>query len=338
MEGARVKTPRPARGPFRAGDLVQLTDPKGRHYSLILEPNGRFHSHRGTIAHAAIMGLDEGSVVTSEGGVSYLALRPSMADFVLSMPRGAAIIYPKDASEILFRADIQPGHRVLEAGVGSGALSLWLLNALGPSGQLISVDRREDFADIARANVETFFHGPPECAWEIEVEDAADVLAQQPAHSIDRVVLDMLAPWECVEAAIGALVPGGVLLCYVATATQLSRVVEAIRATGATTVPEATESLVRSWHVEGLAVRPGHRMIGHTGFLTWARTLAPGQTLPAPVGKKAKPQYSDEDVEAWTPGAIGLRSEGDKKLRQLRRDANSRARRAHGEDQERADD
>jgi tRNA (adenine57-N1/adenine58-N1)-methyltransferase len=333
MEGASV-TPH---GVFAVGDLVQLTDAKGRHYSIILEKEGRFHSHRGVIPHSAIVGLAEGSVVNTEAGTGFLALRPSLADFVLSMPRGAAIIYPKDASEILFRADIRPGLRVLEAGVGSGALTLWLLSALGDHGQLISVDRREDFAHIARGNVETYFHGQPSTPWDLRVGEVNEVFRDLRPHSLDRVILDMLAPWECIDQALDALVPGGTLLCYVATVTQLSRVMESIRASGRTNSPEATESLVRSWHVDGLAVRPNHRMIGHTGFLAWARVLAPGVVTPTPIGKKAKPDYSDADVEAWTPGAVGLRTETEKKLRQLGKDALSRAKRASSPDDDVAD-
>lgn len=313
------------RGPFQFGDVVRLTDPKGRHHTIILEPDGRFHTHKGYITHADLVGVDDGSVVHTDQGVGYLALRPLLADFVLSMPRGAAIIYPKDASEILFRTDIQPGHTVVEAGVGSGALSLWLLNALGPEGTLVSVERRQEFADVAVGNVRTFFRGDPPASWDVRVGEFNEVLADWPEQSVDRVILDMLTPWECLEHSLRVLSSGGVLLVYVATVTQLSRVVEAMRESKQLTEPEATESMVRNWHVEGLAVRPEHRMIGHTGFLTWARKLSPGTELPVRAGKKNKPEYSDEDVEAWTPGAIGHRVETEKKLRELQKDATKRA-------------
>lgn len=316
---------------FDAGDVVRLTDPKGRHHTIILESGGAFHTHRGRVEHDSLIGADEGSVVHSDQGVAYLAFRPLLEDFVLSMPRGAAIIYPKDATQILQRADIAPGQRVLEAGLGSGALSLWLLRSLGETGELISVERREEFADIARDNVQTYFRGKPPGSWRVEIGDAAEVMSQMPEGSIDRIILDMLTPWECLEQALRLLRPGGIILGYVATVTQLSRFVEATRSSGLTTEPESTETLVRTWHVEGLAVRPDHRMIGHTAFLSWARKLNPGHELPRPIGKKAKPEYSEEDIEAWTPGALGRRVETDKKLRQLKRESAKRAAKTRSE-------
>ena len=313
---------------LRAGDMVRLTDPKGRHHSFVLESGSRFHSHKGAIAHDALIGLAEGSVVTTEQGVEYLVMRPLLEDYVLSMPRGAAIIYPKDATQILQRADIHPGQRVVEAGVGSGALSLWLHRVLGPEGTLVSVERREEFAAIARGNVETYYRGHPPARWDIRIGEFNDEVQALADHSVDRVILDMLAPWECLDQALRVLISGGVIICYVATVTQLSRVIEALRDTGMTTQPEAAETMARSWHVEGLAVRPDHRMIGHTGFLCWARRLAPGATLPVRAGKKAKPDYADQDVELWTPGAIGQREETAKKLRQLTRESGNRAKKA----------
>jgi tRNA (adenine57-N1/adenine58-N1)-methyltransferase len=242
------------------------------------------------------------------------------------MPRGAAIIYPKDAADIIQRADIGPGHRVVEAGVGSGALTLWLLRALAPDGHLTSIERRQEFADIASANVHTFFGDTTPAKWDLLVGDFVDVTAAMTPHTIDRIVLDMLAPWECVDASAQLLQPGGILIAYVATVTQLSRMAETLRATTRFTAPESTETLVRGWHVDGLAVRPDHRMIGHTGYLIWARAYAPGGTPPRTLTKKAKPDYSDEDVEAWTPGAVGLRQETDKKLRDLTKQARNRKR------------
>jgi len=313
---------------LQPGEMVRLTDPKGRHHSFVLESGGRFHSHKGAIAHDDLIGLPDGSVVATEQGVEYLVLRPLLEDYVLSMPRGAAIIYPKDATQILQRADIHPGQTVLEAGLGSGALSLWLHRVLGSTGTLVSVERREEFADIARGNVETYYGGQPPATWDIRIGEFSEVVAGLDDQSIDRVILDMLAPWECLDQALRVLVSGGVIVCYVATVTQLSRVIEAIRDTQLTTEPEAAEVMARSWHVDGLAVRPDHRMIGHTGFLCWARRLAPGASLPVRAGKKAKPEYSDEDVEIWTPGAIGQREETAKKLRQLTRESTKRANKA----------
>jgi tRNA (adenine57-N1/adenine58-N1)-methyltransferase len=309
-------------GPFRVGDRVQLTGPKGRMSTVTLREGGELHTHHGVLPHDVVIGAPDGSVVVNSGGHEYLALRPLLRDFVMSMPRGAAIVYPKDAAQILASADIFPGATVVEAGVGSGALSLWLLRAIGPSGRLLSFERREEFAQVAEANVETFLGQRP-AQWEVVVGDLAERLPEvTEPQSVVRVVLDMLAPWECIDGVAEALTPGGVVLCYIATATQLSRVAEYIRHTGLFTEPEATETMVRGWHVEGLAVRPDHRMVAHTGFLLTARRLAPG-AMPPDVRKRAlkKPSYSDIDVEEWTPGAVGDRQITDKNLRKRVRDA-----------------
>lgn len=318
--GARLQS-----GPFRLGDKVQLTGPKARMNTIILEEGKIFHTHRGTIAHDTLVGLPDGSVVTSNTGDEYLALRPLLTDFVMSMPRGAAIIYPKDAAQILALGDIFPGATVVEAGVGSGALSLWLLRGIGPTGTLKSFERREEFADIARGNVTSFLGEEPD-NWTVTVGDLVESLPSvtEPG-SVDRVVLDMLAPWECLDACATALRSGGVILCYIATVTQLSRVAEAIRATGMFTEPQSSETMIRGWHVEGLAVRPDHRMIAHTGFLLTARRLAPNTVLPELKRRASKKDFSDEDVELWTPGALGERGGSDKKLRKTVRVAQAGA-------------
>lgn len=308
-------------GPFRVGERVQLTGPKGRLHTVTLREDGELHTHHGVLAHRDIIGIPDGSVVVGSGGHEYLALRPLLRDFVMSMPRGAAIVYPKDAAQIVADADIFPGATVVEAGVGSGALALWLLRAIGPEGRLVSFERREDFAEVARANVATFLGEEPP-AWRVVVGDLGDELAQNLDNgTVDRVVLDMLAPWDCIDAVADALVPGGVVICYVATATQLSRVAEYIRGTGLFTDPEANETMVRGWHVEGLAVRPDHRMVAHTGFLLTARRLAPGAVLPERKRRASKTSYGDEDVELWTPGAVGDREITDKNLRKRVREA-----------------
>ena len=335
---------RQRRGPFAPGDQVQLTDPKGRKHLVLLAEGRTFHTHRGGLAHDDLIGAPEGTVVKSSAGTPYVALRPLLADFTLSMSRGAAVVYPKDAAQIIALADIFPGARVLEAGAGSGALSCWLLRSVGEDGLLVSYERRADFADIARANVERFF-GAPHPAWQLRVGDLMEVtggpadpaaqadagglailadepdaaglaaladepdaaaLAGQvfpnggpdhagPADSFDRVVLDMLAPWEFAHLAASALIPGGVLCCYVATVTQLSRTVESIREQGSFDEPMAWESLVRGWHVDGLAVRPEHRMVGHTGFLITARRLAQGITAPPRRRRPAKGSREESD-------------------------------------------
>ncbi len=263
--------------PFQPGELVQLTDPKGRHHTITLEAGKRFHTHKGSFDHDELIGQPEGSVVTSTGGTTFLALRPLLTDYVLSMPRGATVVYPKDAAQIIGMADIFPGARVLEAGVGSGALTMSLLRAVGPDGFVHSYERRADFADIARQNVKRYL-GEDHSPWQVTVGDLVESITDD---HVDRVVLDMLAPWECIEAVAGVMVPGGVLCCYVATTTQLSRTVETVRDSGWFTEPAAWETMMRTWHVEGLAVRPDHRMIGHTGFLMTARRMAPGVAPPA---------------------------------------------------------
>jgi tRNA (adenine57-N1/adenine58-N1)-methyltransferase len=263
------------RGPLQAGDQVQLTDPKGRMHTITLQPGAAFHSHKGILEHDTLIGGPEGVVVTI-GATQYLALRPLLSDFALSMPRGAQVVYPKDAGQIVQMADIFPGAHVVEAGVGSGALSMSLLRAVGDTGRLSSYERRADFAEIARANVERFFGGPHP-AWNVTVGDLQDALSET---DVDRVVLDMLAPWETLDAVAKALRPGGLVCCYVATTTQLSTTVEALRAHGSFTEPQSWESVVRGWHVEGLAVRPQHRMVGHTGFLCTSRRLADGVEPP----------------------------------------------------------
>ncbi len=340
---------RTQRGPFAAGDQVQLTDPKGRMHQIVLSAGGTFHTHRGSLSHDDLIGRPEGSVVTASSGTAYVALRPLLADYTLAMKRGATIVYPKDAAQILAYADVFPGARVLEAGAGSGALSCWLLRAIGPDGELVSFEARPDFAEIARENVRKYFGEVPawwrlvtgelsaavaldpaartsavyarlrhaaELADEAEAaedpeapedpEEAGEARDRAPgpmaepsgAPAFDRVVLDMLAPWENVAAAARVLIPGGLICCYVATTTQLSRVVEELRGHGGFFEPAAWETLYRGWHVDGLAVRPDHRMIAHTGFLVTARRLAAGVTAPARRRRPAKGAHP----EAAPPG------------------------------------
>lgn len=325
------------RGPLRLGERVQLTDPRGRLHTITLAEGATFHTHKGYFKHDDLVGAPEGCVVTGTGGVEYLALRPLMSDYVLSMPRGAAVVYPKDAGQIVAMADIYPGARVVEAGVGSGALTLSLLRAVGDGGSLHSIERREDFAAIARANVEAFFGGPHP-AWELTVGDLSDILPTvAPAASVDRIVLDMLAPWENLEAAAQALAPGGVLISYVATTTQLSRLAEGLRADGRFTEPQAWESLVRGWHLEGLAVRPEHRMVGHTGFLLTTRRMADGVAAPVRRRRPSKGAYPTDEV-AWTPEELGERSVSDKKIRRVRRDLGAAPADATGVDDVPGDD
>jgi tRNA (adenine57-N1/adenine58-N1)-methyltransferase len=291
------------RGPLRAGEWVRLVDAKGRRHNICLEEGKSFHTNRGGISHDDLIGRDEGFTLTSTSGGEYLVFRPLLNEFVVSMPRGAAVVYPKDAAQIVAMADIFPGARVVEAGAGSGALSCSLLRAVGPEGRVSSYERREDFADVARRNVAQFFGGVHP-AWTLTVGDLVEALpAGDAPGTVDRVVLDMLAPWECVDVVADVLVPGGIVVVYVATTTQLGRVVETLRAHGEFTEPQPWETLVRDWHVEGLAVRPGHKMNGHTGFLVTARRMAPGNAAPV---KKRRPAPGAYGVDYEGPRPVGM--------------------------------
>lgn len=278
------------RGPLQPGEWVRLTDQKGRRHNFELVPGKRFFSNRGHLEHDDLIGREEGFTVASSAGGVYLVFRPLLSEFVVSMPRGAAVVYPKDAAQILVQADIFPGARVVEAGAGSGALTCSLLRAVGPTGRVVSWERREEFAAVARENVGRFFGGDHP-AWDLRVGDLAEELAGS-GERPDRVILDMLAPWECVDAVADTLLPGGIVVGYVATTTQLSTFVETLRAHGGFTEPQPWETLVRDWHVEGLAVRPSHKMQGHTAYLVTSRRMAPGESAPR---KKRRP----------APGAYG---------------------------------
>ena len=288
---------------------MQLTDPKGRMHTITLEPGKQFHTHKGILEHDTLLGGPEG-VVVRIGTTEYLALRPLLPDYVLSMKRGAQVVYPKDAGQVVQMADVFPGAHVVEAGVGSGALSMSLLRAVGDTGRLSSYERRQDFADIARDNVERYFGGPHP-AWSITVGVPAGGAAQSATdRDVDRVVLDMLAPWERLDAVAGALRPGGLLCCYVATTTQLSTTVEALRAHG--TLHRAAVVGVagpRSWHVEGLAVRPDHRMVGHTGFLLTTRRLADGVEPPVRRRRPSKGAYGEPATESADQAGTAERTE-----------------------------
>lgn len=274
-------------GPFVVGDRVQLTDTKGRKYTVVLVEGAEFFTHHGAVRHDDLIGAPEGSIVTSTKDSHYLALRPLLTDYVLSMPRGAQVIYPKDAAQIVHEGDVFPGARVLEAGAGSGALTCSLLRAVGPEGRVFSYEIREDHAEHAERNVRTFYGEHPE-NWDLRVADLAETSVEALGGQVDRVVLDMLAPWECLPTVSDVLVPGGVLVAYVATTTQLSDVVEALRRQQCWTEPRAWESINRGWHVVGLAVRPEHRMQGHTAFLVTARRLAEGVTTLKPKRRNGK--------------------------------------------------
>jgi tRNA (adenine57-N1/adenine58-N1)-methyltransferase len=291
------------------GEWVRLVDGKGRRHNFCLEPGKRFFSNKGHLDHDDLIGREEGFTITSSAGGEYLVFRPLLSEFVISMPRGAAVVYPKDSAQIIALVDIFPGAHVVEAGAGSGALTCSLLRAVGPSGRVTSYERREEFAEVARRNVTQFFgtddRGQSHPAWTLRIGDLGELLPHDvdlSGQQCDRIILDMLAPWDCMEAAAGALRPGGILCAYVATTTQLSRFVETVRTHGGFTEPAAWESLVRDWHIEGLAVRPGHAMIGHTAFLVTARRMAPGQKAPLKKRRPAPGAYGPDYTGPRPPG------------------------------------
>jgi len=256
-------------GPLTAGDLVLLLDSKRRRHLVTLEPGGEFHSHAGIVRHDDLLGKDEGTTVRTTLGARIVALRPTLAEYVLEMPRGAQVIYPKDLGPILLLADVYPGARVLESGVGSGALTMTLLRAVGPEGLVTGYELREDFANRARRNVEGLLGA--DLPLRIEVRDAYDGIDEE---GLDRIILDLPEPWRMVKHAEGALRPGGILLAYLPTIGQVARLREELTGS-AFGMAETLEVMQRGWHVDGQSVRPDHRMVGHTGFLTHARRLGP---------------------------------------------------------------
>ncbi len=257
--------------PFEAGEMALLVDRKGRRYVVKLVPGGEFHTHAGAVPHDALIGEEEGVSARSTGGAGLCAVRPTLSDFVLGMPRGAQVIYPKDLGPMLLMADVFPGCRVLEAGVGSGALSMTLLRA---GAHIVGYELRPEFAGRAAANVEAFL-GPEALArYRVECRDVYEGIDEA---DLDRVVLDLPEPWRAVAPAAAALRPGGILLAYTPSIAQVATLRSAL-ADSDFELPTTVEVLQRSWHVEGQSVRPDHRMVAHTGFLTTARLMGGGAT------------------------------------------------------------
>lgn len=252
--------------PFALGDKVLLIDARGRRYLLTLKEGGEFHSHAGYLTHAELVGRAPGTTLRSTKAQPYTALRPTLEDFVLKMPRGAQVIYPKDLGPILVLADIFPGARVLESGVGSGALSMTLLRA---GAEVVGYELREDFAAKAKENVGAFLGASVGDRYQVELRDCYEGIDER---EVDRVVLDLPEPWRVVGHAEKALVPGGILCAYTPSITQAAQTREAL-VDGPWIEARTLEVLQRTWHVEGQAVRPDHRMVAHTGFLTMARFL-----------------------------------------------------------------
>jgi tRNA (adenine57-N1/adenine58-N1)-methyltransferase len=283
---------------FQAGNTVLLVDERrGRRHLVTLRPGQAFHSDRGFFGHDLLIGAPEGVTVETSLGSRYLALRPTLAEYVLEMPRGAQVIYPKDLATICFFADIGPGQTVVEAGLGSGALALALLRAVGPSGRVVSYELREDFARRAQRNIEARLgQGLP------HVVHMSDIYAGLLETDVDRIVLDLPEPWQVVGPAASALRPGGVLCAYVPTLPQAQRTHEALAAHPAFALAETFETLLRPWHIAGPSVRPAHRMVAHTGFLTLARRVEPRRTVP-PAPPPTDPEaVSGEPDEPAPPG------------------------------------
>lgn len=284
--------------PLQVGEWVRITDAKGRRHNLRLEAGKEFSTKKGQLKHDDMIGEPEGTVLVSSLGGQYQVFRPLLSEYVVSMPRGAAIVYPKDAAHIVTMADIFPGARVVEAGAGSGALTLYLLRAVGSDGSVASYEVREDFADIARRNVEQV--AGPNAPWSLTVGDVREVITED---EIDRLMLDMVDPWTCVPLAADRLVPGGIVCAYVATTTQLSLFVETLRADGGFTEPHAWETSMRDWHLEGLAVRPVHGSVGHTAFLVTARRMAPGHRALEKTRRPAPGAYGPDYTGPRPAGA-----------------------------------
>lgn len=245
-----------------------VVDSKKRRYLVTLTPGKEFHSHAGFFPHEELIGAEEGITVRSTGGARYTAIRPTLAEFVLKMPRGAQVIYPKDLGAILMLADIFPGARVLESGVGSGALSMTLLRA---GADVVGYELREDFAAKAQENVRAFLGEDLAARFRVEVRNCYDGIDER---GLDRVVLDLPEPWNVVPHAAQALRTGGIILAYLPTINQTSTFRHTLARHGFA-MAETLEVLHRTWHIEGQSVRPDHRMVAHTGFLTHARLLAP---------------------------------------------------------------
>ncbi|HEU5393868.1 MAG TPA: tRNA (adenine-N1)-methyltransferase [Candidatus Methylomirabilis sp.] len=255
--------------PFTPGDRVLLTDPKGRRYLVVLQPGQRFSSHLGFIPHDDLLGRPDGSLVTSTLGARFTAFRPLLAEYVVKMKRGAQVLYPKDLALICMWADIYPGATVVEGGAGSGALSLALLRAIGPTGRLITYEIREDFLAQARRNVEGYLGQVPN--WELKL---ADLYAGIPEGPVDRIILDLPEGWRAVEPAAKALRAGGLLLAYFPTVPQVQQMAEALARQPLFLPPEIFEALLRPWQAVGPSVRPHLRMVAHSGFILVSRRLA----------------------------------------------------------------
>jgi tRNA (adenine57-N1/adenine58-N1)-methyltransferase len=274
--------------PFQDGEQVLLIDQRGKRHLIFLRKSETFHSDRGWISHDGIIGQPEGTWVRSSMGLRYVALRPTLAEFVLDMPRGAQVIYPKDLAMILFWADVYPGCRVLEAGMGSGALTLALLRTVGPEGRVITYEQREEFARRALANIHMRCGEVTNLT--VRLRPVEDGVADE--DPVDRVVLDLPEPWKLAPAMAGVLRPGGIFVSYVPTIIQSQQTAEALGRDRHWALVETFETLFRPWNIEKQSVRPFHRMVAHTGFITVARRVVP-EDAEGPLPRVAEPDRDE---------------------------------------------
>jgi tRNA (adenine57-N1/adenine58-N1)-methyltransferase len=276
------------------GERIHLVDHKGRQYALTLKAGDRFQLSGETIAHDDLIGKADGSLVTLSRGKRMVALLPTLGEYVLKMPRGAQVIYPKDLAMITIWADIYPGARVFEAGTGSGALTMALLRAVGDRGEVISYEAREDFARTAMKNIERYVGPVPN--FTMRKQDAYEgIQTDTDKRLFDRIVLDLPEPWRVIPHAVQALRSGGVYLSYVPTVPQVQQTVEALERATVFGLIETFETLLRPWNIEGRSVRPAHRMVAHSGFITVARKVEPGLWGSRP--RAGQPDLEGEGVE-----------------------------------------
>jgi tRNA (adenine57-N1/adenine58-N1)-methyltransferase len=280
-------------GPLQAGERVLLIDSRQRRYMITLKTGAEFHSHNGRIAHDRLIGAPEGSVSRSTQGSVFTVFRPTLSDFVLKMKRGAQVVYPKDIGAIVTHGDISPGAFVIEAGSGSGSLTLALARAVGPEGRVISYELREDHYEQAAANVEQWYEGIGGKPENLELR-VGDIFEGIPERDADRMVLDLPEPWRAIGTTTESLAPGGILTCYLPTIPQVMQTVERMRREGFGFV-STFEVLHRTWNIDGQSVRPDHRMVAHTGFLITGRKLAPGAVAPL---EDVAPESPEDDEEA----------------------------------------
>ena len=274
--------------PLQNGERVHLVDKKGRQYALNLKAGAVFQWSGQTIAHDDLIGKPDGSLVTLSGGKRMLACLPTLGEYVLKMPRGAQVLYPKDLALMTMWADIYPGAHVFEAGTGSGALTMTLARAVGPQGRVVTYEAREDFARTARQNIERGLGAAPTNIVMIQRDAYAGIEPLEDHPWFDRVVLDLPEPWRVVPHAARVLRTGGIYLSFVPTVPQVMQTVEALEQTNTFGPIQNFESLLRTWNVQGRSVRPDHRMVAHSGFLTVARKVEPGLwTGPAQIGEQA---------------------------------------------------